>query len=917
MAIQNILRGLIASPSLILYLVSAALARETQYIYGTGIDGITQRLAVDRTPALYTGDFGDCLGGQSLFNITKFDAAYYKDNSTVLFHLDGASSIKNESLVMRFSMDAYGENRYQMVFDPCFVNIHSLCPLNSVPVEAWAVFPVGPAQVGGIPSLAFTIPDFEGSVRLQIFANSTRSQIGCFQASMTNGITMGHPQAISPVLALFTLVAVAASFVTAVYGVSITHMRTHYAHSISAVVILETFQSIFLSGALSLNFPSVLIAWWSNFAWSAAQIFSRSMIRSMQLFTGISGNAGQGGNAGSVFPGSNEGNLAQQIYGRSNLLTTTTSQLLRRQPYNASDPYDYTWAGRAASPGIPLPGMWTGFQGTLAALDIPAADAFTTALTWLSALLGLLVLGMIFLKVFLEFLVRIKRMRDDQLLYFRNHWAQYTVLASLRVLFMAFATMVTLIFYQFAIGGSPGVKVVAAISLLVFLLGIGGLATYSCHSRLRFYQYTVRPDRILVVRDNRLRAIPFICFIRLSTLKEAEFPGRLIGSIPFVQVLYNDDNVDRVSVHEDHAYIKRFGWLSARYRRTRWWFFGCSLLYQLFRGLFIGGAVDSPQAQVYGLLVFEVLALLIFAKLDPFEGQRNMALAVWMLGISKVLTAGLSIAFLPTMRTNRIVATAIGFVIIVVQGLVVVGLMILVVIGAISSYMSLTRNKEEFTPETLESVRVQYFEHLQTKAIDIHLSKEQRDWQNEETEKDKQPPQPSFSVIAVKRMSKIEDEDEDEIIVGALDTSLEEGPNLDPNRLSRARRLSRTNSVSSRMSTHSLPRRARPHRASWSSRDFGEWDALSLQRPESGLVRRLSGYGPPISIPSKKISPLVVEEEPAHRSSQAALAESNHSPTSSMTPPESLPNSTTALRTNNADSSAGEGDDMESPVNEV
>lgn len=67
-------RGLTAWLSL-LCLVPAGVANDTRYIYGTSIDGITKQLAVDRTPALYTGDFGDCLGGQSLFNITKFDAA--------------------------------------------------------------------------------------------------------------------------------------------------------------------------------------------------------------------------------------------------------------------------------------------------------------------------------------------------------------------------------------------------------------------------------------------------------------------------------------------------------------------------------------------------------------------------------------------------------------------------------------------------------------------------------------------------------------------------------------------------------------------------------------------------------------------------------------------------------------------------
>lgn len=811
---------------------------------------------------------------------------------------------------MSFSMEAYGETRFQRVFDPCFANIHSLCPLNaSVPVQAWAIFPVGPAQVGDIPSLAFTIPDFEGSVRLQIFANSTRSQIGCFQASMTNGVTMGHPQAISPVLALFTIVAVAASFATAAYGVSIAHMRTHYAHSISAMAVLETFQSIFFSGALSLNFPSVLVAWWSNFAWSAAQLFSRSLIKSTHSFTGVTGDASQAENAGTFIANKNEDGLAQQIYGRSHQSNTARMiPILRRQPFNASDPFEYTWAGDSSNPDLPLPGTWTGFQGTLAAVGIPAADAFTISLIWVSVLLGILILSMTLFKLSLEFLVRINRMREDRLLYFRSNWAHYTILASLRVLLAVFGVIMTLVFYQFAIGGSAGAKALTAIFFVLFLFGIGGLATYACHLRLKSGQYSVQKDRILVIRDKWLRVIPLVCLVRLSTLKETELPRGQIGSLPFIRLLDHDDDADHVTMAEDNAYVKRFGWLSARYRRTRWWFYGCNLLYQLVRAVFVGGAVASPEAQVYGLLIFEVIALVVFAKLRPFEGRRNMALAVWMLGTSKILTAGLSVAFLPTLRVNRILTTAIAMIIIIIQGLLVVASMILVVLGAISSYMSMTRNKEVFSPEALKSTRVKYFEHLQTAAADIHLSKEQREWHNklQEAEKGIPPLQPSFNVISVRRVSKIEDEDTFE----APEASLDEAPASDPNRPGRTVRISRTNSVSSRMSTHSLPRAARPHRASWSSRDLGEWDAISLQRADSRLVRRLSGYGVAPSNPSNVVPPHVVEEEPALRGSVDAPVKPDHRPTTPTAPLESLPKTTTELQKATGDSSTGKEGDM-------
>jgi hypothetical protein len=87
----------------LLLLLSSCLivaeARDPVYIQGLGLDGVKRDLDVSRYPSLYTRDFDDCLGGESLFNVTKFDAAYYADNLTVLFHLDGTTNIHKESLV--------------------------------------------------------------------------------------------------------------------------------------------------------------------------------------------------------------------------------------------------------------------------------------------------------------------------------------------------------------------------------------------------------------------------------------------------------------------------------------------------------------------------------------------------------------------------------------------------------------------------------------------------------------------------------------------------------------------------------------------------------------------------------------------------------------------------------------------------
>ena len=105
--------------------ISVTWASEPKYISGIGLDGVVNKqLALGRTPSLYSGDFGDCLGGESLLNVTKFDAAFFYDNSTVLFHVGGTTSLRNESLMLYISVEAYGEVRLSMMVDPCMVNVY-------------------------------------------------------------------------------------------------------------------------------------------------------------------------------------------------------------------------------------------------------------------------------------------------------------------------------------------------------------------------------------------------------------------------------------------------------------------------------------------------------------------------------------------------------------------------------------------------------------------------------------------------------------------------------------------------------------------------------------------------------------------------------------------------------------------------
>lgn len=84
--------------------IPTAFAGNITYIQGTDANGVTRLLPDARFPALYTGNFGDCMGGESLLNVTSFDAAYYADNMTVLFHLSGSTNLKNDSVMSTSSL---------------------------------------------------------------------------------------------------------------------------------------------------------------------------------------------------------------------------------------------------------------------------------------------------------------------------------------------------------------------------------------------------------------------------------------------------------------------------------------------------------------------------------------------------------------------------------------------------------------------------------------------------------------------------------------------------------------------------------------------------------------------------------------------------------------------------------------------
>lgn len=756
----------------------------------------------------------------------------------------------------------------------------SACPVMAgTPIEASGVIPISQNDVAGIPSIALSIPDFEGQAILRIFSNSTQSQIGCYSGVVTNGSSFSEPAWISTILGVFTIIAIIASFATAIYGANVPEMRKHYAHSFSVLIVFSVWQHIFFSGALSLNWPSVLVAFWSNYAWAGGIIYTESMQNTINNFIGSNkGNTSHVGAAGTgvTNPSLGGGFNIQKIYRRDELpsmadvlgsdgtLIDRFGQLMtKREAFEksmtkrapASNSTASSWYGHPVKPGLPLPGNYSGFAGTLAQEKIPASNAFMTGFLWFLVLAAGVAVSMVAFKFLLEGMGATRMMKRDRLLYFRRRWVGFAIFAVLRTLFIGFFMLIFLALFQFSYLNSPGSVAVACVVFLLMLLGLGGLVGYACFYRIRLGQYVSEPDRLNIEKRRLLKVIPWYKIQRNSEFLRSE-DKMYFGSVPWWRI---SPASEEKSIHDDDNYTKRFGWLTARFRRTRWWFFTVWLVYEFVCACFLAGASRSPMVQVFGLLAVEIIAFMGLVVLRPFEGQRLNAIAVYLLGFSKVVTVALSAAFDVRFGLSRIVATAIGIVIIVIQGLLTIAVMICIILGAISSYMSVMRNRGTFHPTRWVPIRGKYYEHMDFKVKDIPRPPKTKPVRVAEPVmlEPEAPKEPYFSVSSVRRMAKVEDEDEEFMseINGegsASRLSLDQSNRNSYNGTSMGRQ--RSASLLSNISYSSLPYGARVHRASWSTQDFAEHFAPTRPRTLSNSVYTSDGGG---SYSKRGVAPLI------------------------------------------------------------
>lgn len=179
---------------------------------------------------------------------------------------------------------------------------------------------------------------------------------------------------------------------------------------------------------------------------------------------------------------------------------------------------------------------------------------------------------------------------------------------------ISFFPIVLLATFQFTLKNTRP-QGIAGVVFTAIVLGMFTATIYA-------YLYRLRGGKLRLIKESRL-----ISFERLlpwcSVTAGPPSTIATIATIPWWK-LSIESYQERTSAHREDIFTRRFGWLSAKYRRRQWWFFGPWLVYEFLRALFYGGGQNNSKAQVFGLLTLEIIALSVLAFTSPFQSMRSV-----------------------------------------------------------------------------------------------------------------------------------------------------------------------------------------------------------------------------------------------------------------------------------------------------
>ncbi|EPY51398.1 Trp-like ion channel Pkd2 [Schizosaccharomyces cryophilus OY26] len=136
---------------------------------------------------LYVKSLTTCMT-DSQFSASTLDAVYYPGNTSIYFDVS-ARSLVSSNVSIHVNVSAYGF-KLEKTIDPCDMNIAGFCPM-----QAGNIILQGNHDLTGevtkwvneLPSIAYTVPDLDAKVTVNMYDTSSNERIACVKTNVENG----------------------------------------------------------------------------------------------------------------------------------------------------------------------------------------------------------------------------------------------------------------------------------------------------------------------------------------------------------------------------------------------------------------------------------------------------------------------------------------------------------------------------------------------------------------------------------------------------------------------------------------------------------------------------------------------------------------------------------------------------------
>ena len=413
---------------------------------------------VSTANVISASSFSDCAPGQTaVVKVSSFNFQFSKDTKNISFNIAGTSTTK-EDVTIQLNVTAYGIDALTKTINPCDDEYHitQLCPLNAGPFTATGNVAIPQKILNQIPAMAFKVPDLNGIVKMKLVTSDGSSAM-CLEAPVGNGESLNSvlSQTITGTVAAGAiLISGAASMMASLSsaGSASTVNPGGAAHSPNMGDIFMWFQSVALSGAMSVNYPGIYRSFTQNFGWTTGIISWTSMQRQIDTL-----RSHTGGNltASSMETLQKETLIFGSENDQSSQSALTKRDLVRRQ------------ANSTESQSSTTTKVVGGLKAFAEQLRVPNRNTFVTMLVILVILLTSIMVIAFLVQLVLEVWARLGRFPKKLVNLRRNYWKTITGLI-IKTLLVIYGTWSLFCFYQFRNGDSWAATLMAALSLGLF-----------------------------------------------------------------------------------------------------------------------------------------------------------------------------------------------------------------------------------------------------------------------------------------------------------------------------------------------------------------------------------------------------------------------------------------------------------------